>query len=144
MARHYGWTENERKNHQRSKNKLERPPESLQNYCSRPLINLQEGLALWKQNIKTRQGDRYFCTVLQVFVNELTLVMNLYAVFFIYLFQVKSFNISFICWFSVLSIKDMNSVSSIVNTCFKVTGAKQRHLCSLFGKSDNEAGNKNY
>ena len=39
---------------------------------------------------------------------------------------------SFICWFSGLTIKDKNSLYSIVKVCSKITGVKQRDLCSLW------------
>ena len=39
---------------------------------------------------------------------------------------------SFICWFSVLSIKEKNSLQRIVNICSKVTGVTQRALCAIW------------
>lgn len=39
---------------------------------------------------------------------------------------------SFICWFNGLSIKDKNSLNSIVKVCSKIIGVKQRDLCSLW------------
>lgn len=39
---------------------------------------------------------------------------------------------SFMCWSSVFSIKDRNSLSSIGNTCSQITGVRQRGLCSLW------------
>ena len=35
---------------------------------------------------------------------------------------------SFICWFHSLTVKDRNSLNSIVNICSKITGVKQRDL----------------
>lgn len=51
---------------------------------------------------------------------------------FYYSFIESLLTFSFICSFSVLSIKDRNSLSSIVNTCSKITGVRQRGLCSLW------------
>ena len=39
---------------------------------------------------------------------------------------------SSVCWFNGLSIKDKNSLNSIVNVCSKIIGVKQRDLCSLW------------
>ncbi len=39
---------------------------------------------------------------------------------------------SFICWFNSLSIKDKNRLHSIVKTCSKIIGVKQRDLGSLW------------
>ena len=43
---------------------------------------------------------------------------------------------SFICWFHSLTVKDRNSLNSIVNICSKITGVKQKGL-ELFLQSAN-------
>ncbi len=46
-------------------------------------------------------------------------------------FMESLLTLSFICWFSGLSIKDKNNLHSIVQTCSKIIGVKQRDLGSL-------------
>ena len=46
---------------------------------------------------------------------------------------------SFICWFSVLSIKEKNSLQRIVNICSKVTGVTQRAVCAFWKSGGQES-----
>ena len=41
------------------------------------------------------------------------------------------YQICFTCWFRSLSVHDRNSLNSIVNTCSKIIGIKQRDLSSF-------------
>ena len=45
---------------------------------------------------------------------------------------------SSVCWFNSLSIKDKNSLNSIIKVCSKIIGVKQRNLCSLWENQVNK------
>ena len=59
---------------------------------------------------------------------EVRILSNFYCSF------IKSLlTFSSVCWlFNRLSIKDKNSLNSIVKVCSKIIGVKQRDLCSLW------------
>ena len=82
----------------------------------------------WKPHMsKTDDEELYLMRKLNSFNVSVRILTSFYRSFIESLLT-----FSFVCWFNGLSLKDKNSLYSIVKTCSKIIGVKQRDLRSLW------------